>query len=312
MVNVSGRYNEALRLKERYLPFNVIGLQEVASKAVNKTSKDVAVFRKLAEGGFSRTFVITMKYGMEIIARLPYPVAFPSSLAVTSEVATLRLVKLYGVPVPNVLDYSTTKENPAGAEYITMYKAQGHELGDRWFSLPDLDRAKIIGRLSKIEQNLFSIPLPASGSIFYRKDLAPQFQLKSSLELNSVSGCLLSMHAQPRFPAREYREFSNYQKSDPAEHIESLQKYLKIAPYLLPTSAEDQYLLKPTLRHPDLNPRNIFVDSGLQISSLTDWQHCSTAPLFLQAGVPGDFANFGDEDSVQLKKPERCQETHHF
>lgn len=65
-----------------------------------------------------------------------------------------------------------------------------------------------------------------------------------------------------------------------------------------------QYLLNPTLRHPDLNPRNIFVDRDLQISSLIDWQHCSAVPLFLQAGVPDSFANFGDEDSVRLKKPQ--------
>lgn len=153
------------------MPFDILGLQEVAARAVKKTTKDIAAFRKLAEGGFNRTFLITMKDGTEVIARLPYPVAFPSRLTVASEVATLGLVKLHGVPVPNVLDYSTTRENPAGVEYIIMDKAQGEELGDRWFSLPDLDRAKIIGRLSKIEQILFSIPLPASGSIFYKKDL---------------------------------------------------------------------------------------------------------------------------------------------
>jgi aminoglycoside phosphotransferase (APT) family kinase protein len=123
------------------LTFNILGLQEVAAKAVKKSTKDVANFRKLAEGRFNRTFLIMIRDGEEVIARLPYPVAFPSRLAVASEVATLRLVKLHGVPVPNDLDYSTTQENPVGAEYIIMDKAQGEELGDRWFSLPDLDRA---------------------------------------------------------------------------------------------------------------------------------------------------------------------------
>lgn len=153
--------------------FSIRGLQEAAAKAVDKNVKEVAAFAKLAEGGFNRTFLITMKDGEEVIARLPYPVAFPSRLTVASEVATLRLVKLHGVPVPNVLDYSTTRENPVGAEYIIMDRARGEELGDRWFSLPDLERAKLIGRLSKIEQTLFSIPLPASGSIFYKTDLDP-------------------------------------------------------------------------------------------------------------------------------------------
>lgn len=153
-----------LRQKERFLAFNVLGLQEVAAKALSS-------FRKLAEGGFNRTFVIGMYDGREVIARLPYPIAFPSRLTVASEAATLMFVRSCGVPAPEVLDYSTTTENLVGAEYIIMEKAAGEELGDRWFSLPDLDRAKILGRLSQIENLRFSISLPASGSIFYKKEL---------------------------------------------------------------------------------------------------------------------------------------------
>jgi hypothetical protein len=79
---------------------------------------------------------------------------------------------------------------------------------------------------------------------------------------------------------------------------------LKIAPHLAPNSKDHQYLLKPTLRHPDINPRNIFVDTDLKISSLIDWQHCSAVPLILSAGVPEYFANFGDVESLQIKQPE--------
>jgi len=124
-----------------------------------------------------------MKDGREVTARLPYSIALPSRLTVASEAATLTFVRSHGVPVPEVLDYSTTRENPVGVEYIVMEKAAGEELGDRWFSLPDLDRAKILGRLSQIESLLFSIPLPASGSIFYKKDLdsaIPSLQIQNT------------------------------------------------------------------------------------------------------------------------------------
>ncbi|KAI9708771.1 MAG: hypothetical protein M1820_003726 [Bogoriella megaspora] len=299
----SGRwlYNEALRLNERNLLFNIPGLLQLAAKAVNGTTKDVAAFGKLAEGGFNRTFLITMKDGLEIVARLPYPVAFPSQLTVASEVATLGLVKSHGVPVPNVLDYSTTSENPIGVEYILMEKAQGEELGDRWFSLPDLDRAKIIGRLSQIEEKLSSIPLPASGSIFYRKDLDASLPVIDILgnkfcvgpsvgqrwwhdrrdRLQIFRGPFLTAeqylragaekelswvdaYGQPRFPARGYRELTKDKKSEPLEHVESLRIYLQAISHIMPTAAEHQYLLRPTIRHPDLNPRNIFIDKDLQ------------------------------------------------
>jgi hypothetical protein len=100
-----------------------------------------------------------------------------------------------------------------------------------------------------------------------------------------------------------YREINNYQKSIPEDQIKLLEKFLQITPYLVPTALEYQDLLKPTLCHPDLNPQNIFVDENLKITSLIDWQHCSATPLFLETGVPDAFKNFGDAESVQLKKP---------
>ena len=73
----------------------------------------------------------------------------------------------------------------------------------------------------------------------------------------------------------------DYQLSDPSEHIESLESYLKIAPALLPSNE----FLQPVLRHPDLQPNNIFVSDDLDIVGLIDWQHAAVLPLFLAAGT---------------------------
>lgn len=175
------------RQKERFLPFDSRGLQDIAAKAAHGSAHDVVSFRKLAEGGFNRTFAISMKDGREVIARLPCSIAFPSRLTVASEVATLRFVRSRGIPVPEVLDYSITTENSVGAEYIIMEKAAGEELGNRWYSLPDLDRVRIIGRLSQIENSLFSINLPASGSIFYKRDLE---ESTPSVEIPGTEFCI--------------------------------------------------------------------------------------------------------------------------
>ena len=91
-----------------------------------------------------------------------------------------------------------------------------------------------------------------------------------------------------------------YQKVSPVDHIASLEKYLQIAPYLVP---RDDFLSRPTLRHPDLNPHNLFVFDDFTITGVIDWQHASVLPLVLQAGIPGSFQNFGDEMSRSLKKP---------
>lgn len=112
----------------------------------------------------------------------------------------------------------------------------------------------------------------------------------------------LRTYGQPRFPfERVYRESTDYQKSLPEEHMRSLEQYLKIAPSFVP---EQEWLCKPVLRHPDLQPNNIFVTDDLDIVGLLDWQHCSVLPLFLAAGIPNHIQNYDDEESMRFVPPE--------
>lgn len=45
------------------------------------------------------------------------------------------------------------------------------------------------------------------------------------------------------------------------EHMENLETYLRIAPHLIPN--DNDVLLCPTMRHPDLQPNNAFVSDDL-------------------------------------------------
>lgn len=97
------------------------------------------------------------------------------------------------------------------------------------------------------------------------------------------------------------REIYDYRKQSPSDHVESLKKYLEVAPYLIPIN--DELLAKPTLRHPDLQPNNVFVSKNLEITGLIDWQNCSILPLFLQCGIPNSLQNYGDNISDSLETP---------
>lgn len=113
----------------------------------------------------------------------------------------------------------------------------------------------------------------------------------------------LEMFGQPLHPfKRMHREMHDYQKQSPLDHLESLKKYLHISSHLIPVN--DESILKPTLRHPDLQPNNIFVSEDLSISGVIDWQHCSILPLFLQCGIPESLQNYGDDSSESLDFPE--------
>jgi hypothetical protein len=97
----------------------------------------------------------------------------PKRLAVASEVATMDLVRSHGLPVPQVYGYATDTDNPVGVEYILMEKSKGKPLGDVWFTLSQNDRIKVLSGIAKHEAKLFSLDLPASGSLYFENDLPP-------------------------------------------------------------------------------------------------------------------------------------------
>ncbi|KAK2753450.1 Phosphotransferase enzyme [Arachnomyces sp. PD_36] len=88
----------------------------------------------------------------------------------------------------------------------------------------------------------------------------------------------------------------------PQLYVDLLDKYLAMCPYLLP---EDQAhpMNQPTMRHPDLNPTNIYVSDSCEVSCIIDWQHTTILPLLLAAGNPPLFENPDPEPPKGYTKP---------
>ncbi|KAF2656341.1 hypothetical protein K491DRAFT_767808 [Lophiostoma macrostomum CBS 122681] len=337
----SGRwiYNESQRLAERRLVFNVDELKKATATSVNRPVSDVKSCRKMAEGGFNRVFDISMEDGSSVLARLHYPSTVPRHLAVVSEVATLDFVRAHGIPTPRVLAYSVDA-NAVGAEYMLMEKLPGRPLGNAWFNFSEEERLKVLHKIVELEAKLFAIKLPASGSVYYARDLSPgtlRIDVPGSGDglcigpyaaLRWWSGeragldidrgphddpCLvlktaaekelawIRAYGRPRFPfLRAYRETFDYNKQDPVEHAWSLLDYIQLAPYLVPPCSK---LNQPVLRHPDLQPNNILISEDLSITSLLDWRHSMVLPTFLAAGIPDMFQNYDDEESMSFVPP---------
>ncbi|KAF7506025.1 hypothetical protein GJ744_012272 [Endocarpon pusillum] len=111
----------------------------------------------------------------------------------------------------------------------------------------------------------------------------------------------LEKFGRPRYPQESiYRPVYDYQKVEPEVQRKSLEDYLKIARFLVPDNEE---MNRPTIRHPDLSPSNIFISTRGEIAGMIDWQHCVVLPLFLQAKIPSHFENYGDEDSEMHRQP---------
>ncbi|KZT05313.1 protein kinase subdomain-containing protein PKL CAK Fmp29, partial [Laetiporus sulphureus 93-53] len=345
----SGRwiFNDDLRHAERRRIFNVDQLSRLAAESVNRSLDDIVGLEKLAEGGFNRTFLITMRGGFQMVARIPYPATVPKYFAVASEVATMALLRSFGLPIPDVYGYSPATNNAAGTEYIFMEFVQGTNLSDIWFDLGEREIISISRQLAELESKMMSIAFPAGGSLYYTEDLenvgrsaswpgitledkrfcvGPDTSLplwygrRSQLELDrgpyeSAEAVLvrgaekelayLRRFGRPLLPfQRVRREVYKYQKQLPSDHIENLERYLRIASSLIP---RDPALGHFRIRHPDLQPNNIIVsrsrDSNLQVVGLIDWQHTSILPLFLLAGIPQQLHNYDDTGSQSMKRP---------
>ncbi|KAF2718973.1 hypothetical protein K431DRAFT_340316 [Polychaeton citri CBS 116435] len=319
-------WNEELRRADRRRLFNVQELKSLAAAAVSRKLTHV--------GGFNCTSLVTMQDGFEMIARVPYPMTEPKQLLVASEVATMGYLRSCGIPIPEIYGYSVTSDNSAGTEYHFMEVNPAINLGDIWFELGETARTTIVRRLVELESRLFSLRFPASGSIYCSRDLdaasdrikitsgscssngqfciVPDMNLAlwygGRLALDTFRGpykgpkevleagakkeiAYLARQGRPLHPfQRLRREWVNYQEQS------------HLPPDLVPSNKAN--LAQPSIRHPDLQPNNVFVSRNLEIIGLIDWQHCTVVPLFLQAGIPGSLQDYGDSVSESLERPQ--------
>lgn len=165
------RYNEQRRLRERECVFDVSALQRLAAESVSRDSNEILSMKKLGEGAANRAFLIEFHDGLRLVARIPYPVTQPGGSIVASEAATMVFLRSQGIPVPQVYGYSGTADNPAKTEYIFMEFSPGAQLSTLWSDMNEHDQLRFVKSLVDLEGRLSNMSLPASGSLYFRRDL---------------------------------------------------------------------------------------------------------------------------------------------
>lgn len=99
-----------------------------------------------------------MNDGQKVIVKIPHPNAGPSVLTTASEVATMEFVRtVLDIPVPRVLAWSATEQNPVKAEYIIMEEARGSPLHEIWQDLSLRVKCDIVRQFVDIERKLLSV-----------------------------------------------------------------------------------------------------------------------------------------------------------
>ncbi|KFX95015.1 hypothetical protein O988_06034 [Pseudogymnoascus sp. VKM F-3808] len=296
----SGRYvyNEKKRLAERYVEFDIEAVKLIAAESVSR--QRVSHMKKLAEGGFNRVFLLKMDDGFEVIAMIPYHIAVPKHFTTESEVATLDFLQLKGVPVPRVYAWSSKSDNAVG-ESTT---------GDE---------------LHGVGKEAVALPIDAYGSLYYKENLpshlqadiyasgtpdesddAKRFCVGPTADYMARSSRLSPRHrhTRARMDAPLWDSSPKLLPHNtilegnlaPEIHTGLLDKYLALSQYLLPR-ARGHLLNRPTLRHPDLNPANVFVSEDNFMNANPLRQPDPTPPKdYAAPSLPENYASLNPEE----------------
>ncbi|KAG6856869.1 hypothetical protein H0H87_012686 [Tephrocybe sp. NHM501043] len=277
---------------------------------------DVVSLSKLAEGGFNPTFVIALRDGRQVVARVPY-----------LRGGYYRVPAVLRDPVPEIYRYSADSDNVAGTPYILMDFVHGSKLSDIWRSLKD----KEVISLTQLESRMMSQAFPANGSLYFTKDLekvasvlgvpledkrfcvgpdttlALWYGRRTGLDVNrgpyhSAKAALaaathkeiayLKQVGQALLPLqRERRPSYKYRPQSPSDHVKNLERRFCI-------------------RHPDLQPNNVFVSWSpgsdcKSPASLTGNTRLSCLHIFSLPEFPQRLQNHADSTSQSMTPPSR-------
>ena len=167
-------------------------LVRVATTSQGRPITSCVNVEKLPEGDFNKAFLITMRDGREVIAKVPNPNAGLPFYTTASEVATMEFVgvslspftySLYakplrartvvGIPLPKVHAWSARKDtNSVGSEYIIMEKAHGALLSSMWPSMNKSQKIKLIQNVVLLEKSLLLHHFSYIGSVYYESDVS--------------------------------------------------------------------------------------------------------------------------------------------
>ncbi|PGH15602.1 hypothetical protein AJ80_05466 [Polytolypa hystricis UAMH7299] len=168
-----GRFlrDEAGELAQRYLKFDVEELTRIAAAAATGAHHCISV-EKFADGMHSRALLLTMDNGVQVVGKILNPNAGRAHFTTASEVATMDFMRnVLGTPVPKVLSWSSTRDNPVGAEYIIMEKLPGIQLDEIWNKLDVAARLKIVKKIAMCQADWTMTSFSQFSSLYYKQDI---------------------------------------------------------------------------------------------------------------------------------------------
>ncbi|KPM37545.1 hypothetical protein AK830_g9007 [Neonectria ditissima] len=254
-----------------------------------------------------------------------------------NEVAVMTwLSKNTTIPLPEVIAYDASVENPIGHEYTLLSRVQGVTLSDIYDSLSDEQVAQILDQLIGILCQLQAHPWEGIGGLV----LDDQGEAKLGPVLDETFWQVLDVEAL--WPKGEtiatlniggpYPSYVDYISAQVLKNIRLIQTHDKltfmrdVVPRLLSFEAalykhaDKLNRVKLRLAHKDLHFANIVFDvSSGRITGILDWEFCSVVP-FTKWNPRRSFLWNGLDDAKSLDEKNRllglftqlCEEKDNF
>lgn len=113
-----------------------------------------------------------------------------------NEVSTVDWIsRTTNIPVPRVIAYQSSRENPIGFEWITMTRMPGRPLKELWRSLSFSAKTSLVGESAAYSTCLFQNQLQGIGNLYeIASDNSPLFEKEHLRKGLPDMGRIVSMH----------------------------------------------------------------------------------------------------------------------
>ncbi|KAK2808028.1 hypothetical protein FQN50_005110 [Emmonsiellopsis sp. PD_5] len=256
------------------------------------------------------------------------------------------------IPIPTILDWSDDPTNSIGAAYIIMEHAGGVLLQEAWENMPSDMKVKCVGAICSHILPMAKLDFPAYGSLYFSNasflDSGSKQMLESDPKFCVGPHCRGSTYwdcnvGEPRYYAFSernrgpWRDLSSYASGlidsglarlPPTGHrvlsqpqasyqgsVDRHRELLRLGKAVLSELIQHpdiQSNATPTLFHPDLHKRNVFVstDDPTVVTGIIDWQCASVEPAFYYQDEVPDFAKIPPEGTAESADEALCNQAY--
>ncbi|KAM0414695.1 hypothetical protein ACHAPT_013457 [Fusarium lateritium] len=271
------------------------------------TAFQVAFF---AQGAFNKLYQVTVQDQPPLLLRISLPV--DPRYKTLSEVATIRwLSEVTTVPVPQVIQYDSSRDSPIGFEWILMAKLSGISLSDAWARIDFSKKSTLVRQFASFAACLYRNQLSGIGNIYppvssthtptTRRIVSMPFFWGDHIHIDINRGPF--RHSKEWMATRLQLDEATYAAvlakypagveldSDAEDEVDDAMRTITISTKLQGlldrVFPEESTAEEPTmLCHTDLSLSNILVDNAGKLTGVVDWECVSALPLWKACSYP--------------------------